>query len=111
MPILALRYPSRDLPLVNAAAVENRDGVGVTTNSGSQVLTATKVFPTLVDFEPFMISVTSEVVWTDTAFDISFYLTSDVETFWFAGHVHMPISFFADEHLNLIPAKTLVYEA
>ncbi|KAK7443257.1 hypothetical protein VKT23_015853 [Stygiomarasmius scandens] len=49
---------------VNAAALNNRDEVGVTTLSESQVLTATKVFPSLVDFEPFMISVTSEVVWT-----------------------------------------------
>ncbi|THU99585.1 hypothetical protein K435DRAFT_964390 [Dendrothele bispora CBS 962.96] len=48
---------------INAAVIENRD-VNVTVNSGSQVLTATKVYPTLVDFEPYMLSATSEVVWT-----------------------------------------------
>ncbi|KAK7439536.1 hypothetical protein VKT23_017464 [Stygiomarasmius scandens] len=52
---------------VNAAAVQKRDdqdGKDVTTLSAPQTLTATKVFPSLVDFEPFMVSVTSEVVWT-----------------------------------------------
>ncbi|THU87321.1 hypothetical protein K435DRAFT_782507 [Dendrothele bispora CBS 962.96] len=49
---------------VNAAAVQKRADVDVTSLSGPQVLTATRVFPSIIDAEPFMVSVTSEIVWT-----------------------------------------------
>ncbi|THU84444.1 hypothetical protein K435DRAFT_870265 [Dendrothele bispora CBS 962.96] len=33
----------------------------------AHVVTATKIRPSLVDYEPYMVSVTSEVVWTQYA--------------------------------------------
>ncbi|KAK7464085.1 hypothetical protein VKT23_006246 [Stygiomarasmius scandens] len=52
---------------VNAAAVQKRDDEGIntpTTHSEPMVLTATKVFPSMIEESPYMITVTSEVVWT-----------------------------------------------
>ncbi|THU89084.1 hypothetical protein K435DRAFT_969239 [Dendrothele bispora CBS 962.96] len=49
---------------VNAGIVQKRDDQDATSLTGPRTITATKVAPSLVDFEPFMISVTSEVVWT-----------------------------------------------
>ncbi|KAK7433904.1 hypothetical protein VKT23_020479 [Stygiomarasmius scandens] len=52
---------------VSAAVLQERDdqdGKDITTLTAPQTLTATKVYPSMVDFEPFMVSMTSEVVWT-----------------------------------------------
>ncbi|THU75919.1 hypothetical protein K435DRAFT_860988 [Dendrothele bispora CBS 962.96] len=49
---------------LNVQKRDGQDGKDVTTLSGPQVLTATKVAPSLVNFEPYMISITSKVVWT-----------------------------------------------
>ncbi|KAF5340501.1 hypothetical protein D9758_014540 [Tetrapyrgos nigripes] len=50
----------------SAAVIQKRDDVAIVAGPITEptVVTATRVFPTLIDEPPFMKTVTSEVVWT-----------------------------------------------
>ncbi|KAK7439538.1 hypothetical protein VKT23_017466 [Stygiomarasmius scandens] len=48
----------------NAAAVQKRNDKTVTIMTGPMTLTATRVYPSIIDTPPFMTTVTTEVVWT-----------------------------------------------
>ncbi|KAF5360150.1 hypothetical protein D9758_011346 [Tetrapyrgos nigripes] len=54
--------------LATAVAIEKRETVGAgdvtSLASTGQLVTATQVFPSIIDVEPFMVTVTREHVWT-----------------------------------------------